>query len=107
VTAAFLDSGKLNSTWNQDRNKDLQSTLLIRRKKELKGVQTLLEKKRAEFSKRMEECKEKQEELKTKQRQLRERVQKFEKFLRENDAKRQRALAKALSERKLREQKVH
>ncbi|KNE68111.1 hypothetical protein AMAG_13282 [Allomyces macrogynus ATCC 38327] len=84
---------------------DLQSTLLIRRRKELKHVQSLLEKKRAEFSKRMDECREKHEELKAKQKQLRDRVQKFEKFLRENDAKRQRALAKALSERKSREQK--
>ncbi|KAJ3062032.1 hypothetical protein HDU98_002065, partial [Podochytrium sp. JEL0797] len=39
------------------------------------------------------------------QKQIRERVTKFEKFLKENDAKRQRANMKAMSERKLREQK--
>jgi hypothetical protein len=41
----------------------------------------------------------------TKQKQIKERVQKFEKFLKENDAKRLRANAKAIAERKLREQK--
>jgi hypothetical protein len=54
----------------------------------------------------MEECKEKQDELKAKQKQIKERVTKFEKFLKENDAKRIRANAKAISERKLRESKV-
>ncbi|KAJ3370218.1 hypothetical protein GGF31_004276 [Allomyces arbusculus] len=101
---SFLGPGAASRTPGAPAT-DLQSTLLIRRRKELKHVQSLLEKKRAEFSKRMDECREKHEELKAKQKQLRDRVQKFEKFLRENDAKRQRALAKALSERKSREQK--
>ncbi|KAJ3101570.1 hypothetical protein HDU96_009928, partial [Phlyctochytrium bullatum] len=67
----------------------------------------------------MEECREKQEELRakvkkesshnlngSKQKQIRDRVTKFEKFLKENDAKRQRANLKAQSEKKLREQKA-
>ncbi|KAI9331078.1 hypothetical protein BDR26DRAFT_938572 [Obelidium mucronatum] len=83
----------------------LQSTLLLQKKKEMNLVQANLEKKRAEFSKRMEECREKQEELRVKQKQIRDRVTKFEKFLKENDAKRQRANVKALSEKKMREQK--
>ncbi|KAL7746545.1 hypothetical protein RI367_008072 [Sorochytrium milnesiophthora] len=83
----------------------LQSTVLLRKRKELQQVQLQLEKKRQEFKKRMQECREKQEELRAKQKQLRDRVQKFEKFLRENDAKRQRALAKALTERRLKELK--
>ena len=41
-----------------------------------------------------------------KQKQLSDRVNKFEKFLKENEAKRQRAVMKAQTERKLREQKV-
>ncbi|KAI9223937.1 hypothetical protein BC828DRAFT_374708 [Blastocladiella britannica] len=85
--------------------KDLQSTLLLRRRKELKDVQAQLERKRLEFKKRMDECAEKHDELRSKQRALRENVQKLEKFLRDNDAKRQRALAKALTERKMRELK--
>ncbi|KAJ3387123.1 hypothetical protein HDU84_001032 [Entophlyctis sp. JEL0112] len=83
----------------------LQSTLLLQKKKEMNNVQINLEKKRAEFSKRMEECREKQEELRVKQKQIRDRVTKFEKFLKENDAKRQRANLKAMSEKKLKEQK--
>ncbi|KAJ3223482.1 hypothetical protein HK099_001065 [Clydaea vesicula] len=88
-----------------ENNRTLQSTLLLQKKKEMHQVQQLLEKKRIEFAKRMEECREKQEELKVKQKQIRERVFKFEKFLKENDAKRQRANVKAQTEKKLREQK--
>ncbi|KAI9343424.1 hypothetical protein DFJ73DRAFT_841517 [Zopfochytrium polystomum] len=83
----------------------LQSTLLLQRKKEMHQVQVLLEKKRLEFAKRMDECREKQEELRAKQKQIRDRVTKFEKFLKENDAKRQRANLKALTESRLRIQK--
>ncbi|KAI9104799.1 hypothetical protein DFS34DRAFT_213884 [Phlyctochytrium arcticum] len=83
----------------------LQSTLLLQKKREMQTVQAQLDKKRLEFAKRMEECREKQEELRAKQKQIRDRVTKFEKFLKENDAKRQRANAKTLSEKKLRELK--
>lgn len=81
----------------------------------MQQVQAQLEKKRIEFTKRMEECREKQEELKFKvksmhddyqQKQIKDRVLKFEKFLKENDAKRQRANVKAQTERKTRESKV-
>ncbi|KAH6574844.1 hypothetical protein BASA60_005315 [Batrachochytrium salamandrivorans] len=88
-----------------ETRRTLQSTLLLQKKREMQTVQTLLEKKRAEFEKRMEECCEKQEELQSKQKQIRDRVAKFEKFLKENDAKRQRANAKSITERKLREAK--
>jgi predicted ribosome quality control (RQC) complex YloA/Tae2 family protein len=44
----------------------LQSTLLLQKKKEMQNVQEMLEKKRTEFTKRMEECREKQEELRAK-----------------------------------------
>ncbi|KAJ3232134.1 hypothetical protein HDU81_003282 [Chytriomyces hyalinus] len=88
-----------------DNRHTLQSTLLLQKKKEMNLVQANLERKRAEFSKRMEECREKQEELRVKQKQIRDRVAKFEKFLKENDAKRQRANVKALSEKKMRELK--
>lgn len=44
----------------------LQSTLLLQKKKEMQAVQAQLEKKRAEFAKRMEECRERQEDLRTK-----------------------------------------
>ncbi|KAJ3085909.1 Cilia- and flagella-associated protein 73 [Quaeritorhiza haematococci] len=88
-----------------ESKRTLQSTLLLQKKKEMQQVQAQLEKKRIEFAKRMEECRGKQEELRAKQKQIRDRVIKFEKFLKENDAKRQRANLKAATERKLREQK--
>ena len=44
-------------------------------------IQSLLEKKRLEFSKRIKECRERQDELKQKQKLIRDRVIKFEKFL--------------------------
>ncbi|KAJ1501462.1 hypothetical protein HMI54_006033 [Coelomomyces lativittatus] len=85
--------------------KNQPSVHLVHRRREMRYVQQLLDKKRTEFAKFMEECKDKQDELKVKQRQLKERVQKFEKFLRDNETKKQRALAKAVSERKLKELK--
>lgn len=84
---------------------DLESTLLLRRRQELNEVQSQLEEKRSRFRKCMADCRQKRLDLQNKKRQLRERVQKFETFLSENEAKRQRAISKALSERKIREQK--
>ncbi|KAJ3156359.1 hypothetical protein HDU89_004141 [Geranomyces variabilis] len=88
-----------------ESRRTLQSTLLLQKKKEMQAVQAELEKRRLEFAKRMAECKERQEGLRAKQKQIRDRVTKFEKFLKENDAKRQRANLKAQTEKKLREQK--
>ncbi|KAJ3017343.1 hypothetical protein HKX48_003589 [Thoreauomyces humboldtii] len=88
-----------------ESRRTLQSTLLLQKKKEMQAVQSELEKRRLEFAKRMADCKERQEDLRAKQKQIRDRVTKFEKFLKENDAKRQRANLKAQTEKKLREQK--
>ncbi|TPX38275.1 hypothetical protein SmJEL517_g00286 [Synchytrium microbalum] len=112
-------AGKLVQTTNQiyipviptepgaglESRNTLQATLLLQKKREMMDVQSQLDRKRQEFAKRMEECREKQEELRTKQKQIRDRVAKFEKFLKDNDAKRVRANSKALTERKIREQK--
>ncbi|RKO97592.1 hypothetical protein CXG81DRAFT_5991, partial [Caulochytrium protostelioides] len=84
----------------------LQSTLLLKRKKELHAMQLRLEAKRAEFLQRMEECQAKRVELRAKQKQVRDRVLKFEKFLKENDAKRHRADLKAIQERKAHDAKA-
>ncbi|KAH9268172.1 hypothetical protein BASA84_000367 [Batrachochytrium salamandrivorans] len=100
-----ISGNEIKSATVIETRRTLQSTLLLQKKREMQTVQTLLEKKRAEFEKRMEECCEKQEELQSKQKQIRDRVAKFEKFLKENDAKRQRANAKSITERKLREAK--
>ena len=82
-----------------------QSTLLLQKKKEMAEVQQQLDRKKEEFRMRMQRCQEKEVELAAKQEALKEQVRKFEKFLKENDAKRVRANRKAQEEIKLREQK--
>eukprot|EP00276_Gloeochaete_wittrockiana_P002810 CAMPEP_0184671828 /NCGR_PEP_ID=MMETSP0308-20130426/85733_1 /TAXON_ID=38269 /ORGANISM="Gloeochaete witrockiana, Strain SAG 46.84" /LENGTH=311 /DNA_ID=CAMNT_0027119029 /DNA_START=72 /DNA_END=1004 /DNA_ORIENTATION=+ len=82
-----------------------QSTLLLQKKKEMCQVQDELDRKKDEFKERMRLCQEKEKELFGKQQALREQVIKFEKFLKENDAKRTRAQRKAVDEIKLREAK--
>ncbi|KAI8922618.1 hypothetical protein BC831DRAFT_474976 [Entophlyctis helioformis] len=105
IIQGAINANPNDSSTMFENRRTLQSTLLLQKKKEMQAVQAQLEKKRVEFAKRMEECREKQEELRAKQKQIRDRVAKFEKFLKENDAKRQRANAKAGSEKKLREAK--
>ena len=82
-----------------------QSTLLLQKKKEMAEVQQSLDRKKEEFRLRMQKCQEKEVELAAKQEGLKDQVRKFEKFLKENDAKRVRANRKAQEEIKLREQK--
>ncbi|KAK3750711.1 hypothetical protein QZH41_017265, partial [Actinostola sp. cb2023] len=86
--------------------KTLQSTLLLKKQVEVEKVQENLEIKRLQFAERMRVCKEKEEELKKKQLQIRDRVSKFEKFIKENDAKRRRAIQKYQTELKLKNQKT-
>ena len=68
-------------------------------------VQQQLDRKKDEFRQRMQRCQEKEVELAAKQEGLKEQVRKFDKFLKENDAKRVRANRKAMEEVKLRDQK--
>ena len=68
-------------------------------------VQQQLDQKKDEFRQRMQRCQEKEVELAAKQEAIKEQVRKFDKFLKDNDAKRMRANRKALEEVKLREQK--
>lgn len=83
----------------------VQSTLLLKKQVEVEKVQEDLDIKRRQFAERMTACKRKEEELKKKQTQIRERVNKFEKFIEENDAKRRRAIQKYQTELKLKNQK--
>eukprot|EP00116_Pleurobrachia_bachei_P006241 sb/3466503/ len=110
----------------KDGTKTLQSTLLLQRQQELVLVDQELESKRRDFAIRMERCMLKQNELRAEQKkvscyhgqcsdhissdngsgqcsdtaQIKERVEKFDRFVRENEVKRQRALAKFQNERK-------
>jgi len=83
----------------------VQSTLLLKKQVEVEKVQEDLDVKRQQFAERMAACKRKEEELKKKQTQIRGRVERFEKFIEENDAKRRRAIQKYQTELKLKNQK--
>lgn len=60
---------------------------------------------KTDYKKRMEDCEERRIQFEQKQAKMRENVLKFEKFIQENDAKRQRAELKAKQERKQYEEK--
>jgi len=75
-----------------------QSTLLLKKRKEMREVDDALDFMKEEFASRMQACEERQREFERKQADMKDQVTKFEKFIQENDAKRQRAEMKAKSE---------
>jgi chromosome segregation ATPase len=78
---------------------------LLKKRKEMREVDEALELMKEEYKNRMEACEERRMQFELKQAKMREQVLKFEKFIQENDAKRQRAEAKAKLERKIYDQK--
>eukprot|EP00742_Colponemidia_sp_Colp-10_P002051 GILJ01002191.1.p1 GENE.GILJ01002191.1~~GILJ01002191.1.p1 ORF type:complete len:411 (-),score=78.87 GILJ01002191.1:136-1368(-) len=68
-----------------------QSTLLLKKEKEAREVEQQLERIREEVNRRMHLCELRQKEFEAKQQEMREQVAKFERFILENDLKRQRA----------------
>ncbi|XP_065069057.1 uncharacterized protein LOC135694301 [Rhopilema esculentum] len=84
----------------------LQKTLLLKREVEVDKVQYELDSKKKDFDKRMEECRLKKEDLKIKQKIIQERIAKFDKFVKENEAKRKRAILKYQQEVKVKENKA-
>jgi chromosome segregation ATPase len=83
-----------------------QSTLLLKKKKEMREVDESLELMKRDHKRRMDICEQRRIRFEEKQAKMREQVLKFEKFIQENDAKRIRAELKAKQERKLYEEKV-
>ena len=77
-----------------------QSTLLLKKRKEMREVDDALEFMKEEYAQRMSECIEREREFERKQQEMREQVSRFEKFIRENDSKRQRAETKEKTERR-------
>jgi uncharacterized protein (DUF3084 family) len=71
----------------------------------MREVDEALDLMKEEYKTRMESCDEHRVQFDVKQAKMREQVLKFEKFIQENDAKRQRAEMKAKLERKLFDQK--
>lgn len=68
-------------------------------------VENGLTKQKEEFAMKMESLSQRREELARKETQLKESLLKFDKFLQENDAKRLRAIKKAIEERRTKDQK--
>ncbi|KAJ3221289.1 Cilia- and flagella-associated protein 73 [Clydaea vesicula] len=81
------------------------ATRLLEKRREMLEVENGLKQQKEEFALKMESLAQRREELARKETQLKDSLTKFDKFLKENDAKRTRALKKSLEERKLREQK--
>lgn len=75
-----------------------QSTLMLKKKKEMRAVDDALDFMKEEFRKRMEACDEREARFKDKQAEMKAMVLRFQQFIQENDAKRARAEAKATSE---------
>ncbi len=82
-----------------------QSTLLLKKRKEMREVDESLEQMKMDYKKRMDICEERRLAFELRQSKMREEVLKLEKFIHENDAKRQRAEAKFKTERKMQEEK--
>jgi len=81
-----------------------QSTLLLKKRKEMREVDDALEFMKEEYTSRMQACEERQREFERKQNDMKEQVTRFEKFINENDAKKQRAEMKARVEHRQCEQ---
>ncbi|KAI5089635.1 coiled-coil domain-containing protein 42 like-2-like, partial [Silurus meridionalis] len=74
-------------------------TRLLEKRKEIKDVDGVLKTQRQEFALKREALRQRREELKKKEENLKDSLLKFDKFLKENDAKRARGEKKAVSER--------
>jgi len=81
------------------------ATKLLEKRREMKEVEQALSAQKEEFQMKMESLQQRQEELERKECTLKESLLKFDKFLKENDSKRHRALKKALEEKASKQQK--
>uniref|UniRef100_A0A1I8GLU1 DUF4200 domain-containing protein n=2 Tax=Macrostomum lignano TaxID=282301 RepID=A0A1I8GLU1_9PLAT len=81
------------------------ATRLLEKKREMMEVETALSAQKEEFQMKMESLQQRREELEKKEQQLKESLLKFDRFLKETDAKRVRAVKKATEERSYRRQK--
>lgn len=77
------------------------ATRLLEKRREMCEVEQALAAQKEEFQMKMESLSQRREELERKEHQLKESLLKFDKFLKENDSKRARAIKKANDERDL------
>ena len=83
-----------------------QSTLLLKKKKEMHQVDDRLDDAKDDYRRRGDACELRRKEFEKRQEEMRSQVSRFEKFVQENDAKRSRAEAKAKGEKRMFLQKV-
>ncbi|XP_058014772.1 cilia- and flagella-associated protein 73 [Ahaetulla prasina] len=81
------------------------SCYLLEKQRELTEVEKTFSATKEEFQKKMEHLQQRRQELEHKEGQLKQAILKFDKFLKENDAKRDRAMRKAEQEKKQMAQK--
>lgn len=83
-----------------------QSTLLLQKRKDMKAVDQLLAKTKQEHDETMTVCAEKQAALEKNETALHQSIEKFQRFIQENDRKKQIAENKERTERRIKEEFV-
>jgi alanyl-tRNA synthetase len=81
------------------------ATRLLEKRRELADIETTLSSEKEEFQLKMEALSRRNEDLERRETQLKENLLKFDKFLRENEAKKARAQKKSQEEKRLKETK--
>jgi len=81
------------------------ATRLLEKRRETAEVEHALSAQKEEFSMKMEGLAQRRQELERKEQTLKQSLQKFDRFLKENDSKKSRALKKAMDERVMIKQK--
>ncbi|CAI9734698.1 Hypothetical predicted protein [Octopus vulgaris] len=82
------------------------ATRLLEKRRELAEIEQVLSVQKEEFQTKMERLQQRRGELERKELQLKESLEKFDKFLKENDSKRIRAMKKANDQRELKRSKM-
>ena len=88
-----------------DENQLTTGTRLLEVRRQMQEVDQGLTIQKDAYRSKMESIEQRRSDLEKKQEQLRESLEKFDKFLKENDAKRLRAIKKSVDEKKICEQK--
>ncbi|XP_073169254.1 cilia- and flagella-associated protein 73 isoform X1 [Lepidochelys kempii] len=106
LRAAFRDKLLLPKMPEREDDYLTPATRLLEKRRELAGVEQALLAQKEEFQMKMESLQQRRKELQHKEGQLKEAIFKFDKFLKDNDSKRSRALQKVSEQREQVVQKV-
>ncbi|EMP34306.1 Coiled-coil domain-containing protein 42 like protein [Chelonia mydas] len=106
LRAAFRDKLLLPKMPEREDDYLTPATRLLEKRRELTEVEQALSAQREEFQMKMESLQQRRKELQHKEGQLKEAIFKFDKFLKDNDSKRSRALQKVSEQREQVVQKV-